>query len=224
MGELPAPLRRERGEGYGRPAVGAPGVMQPRAHDVESSQGALDSAAGAPLGSTPSRHLVQSMFDALPINANQWQFRGSVLLEPNGDPSTDTRVVEFTVPEARVAILRRLEWTQSDFLFVDRNFSQFYYYDIPSPTSVEISIQGSVARTYSSLEMQAQQGDVPVYAIANEREIIQVRATSLALGTGIPSDWEVRVFFILTGNLLLNTGKETQYEPSNEQLESGMLR
>ena len=223
LAELPAPLRRERGDDYARPVVGAPGVMQPRPHDVERAYGALESAAGAPLGSTPSRHLVQSMFDALPINANNWQARRSVLLTPNGDPAVNTATAEFVVPEARVAILRRMQWYQSDYLFISRGLTTLYYGEA-SPTFVELSVQGSVQRTYSSADMQAQQGDVPLYVIANEREVIQVRATSDDLGDGIPSDWEVRVFWILTGNLLVNTGKETQYEPSNEQLESGMLR
>lgn len=224
LGELPADLRRERGEVFARPAsVGVPGVTVPRPIDVETSSRALEQAADVPLGSTPSRHLIQSTFDARPINANDWQAHLSVFLQPNYDPAVLTDTAQFVVPDARVAILRRMRWFSSDYLFINRQLNTLYYGEA-SPTFIELSVQSRVQTTYTSGQLQAQEGDLPVYAIANEGEVIQVRGTSDDLGDGIPSDWEVRVFFILSGNLLVNTGKETQYEPSNVQLEDGMLR
>lgn len=248
LGELPQELRRERGELYDKEPrpQGPPGIINeipgtrapeippppalPSARDVGRGQRALDSAENAMIGLPPVAFLVQSTFDARPINGNDWQRFGFFTLDIGGDPPGNSNPVDliFTVPRGRVGIIRRFEWEPDTYLALSgpgqpatqeemddgtRNFA--------SPFFVRLIVAGSIQTSYESIYQQA--GQRECYAIAAERDQIILRFQFNSNFIGSVTSYFPNITAKMYGNLLDTQGREKQYEPAN-QYRGGSLR
>ena len=216
LGELPVSKRAERGELYvvdrepDRPGPGGtfqlpPSVILPSPRDVINQNVAYSAARAAPSLEGENPFIVTSTFDALPINAQQFQFTGLVApaLEPGGDPVVLRGVVTFTVPTGVNGILRGFRW-QADTIINEEAFT------------VTLLARGTVHRTYEAMQLgQALADFFPVYALAGPRQTFTLQF-DIEAGTG-PVGYSPQIRAWMTGQLLLDTGKELQYEPANEK-------
>lgn len=223
LGELPVSKRRERDELYvvdrdrARPGPGGtfrlpPGVMLPSARDVFNQNVAFAAAQAAPALEGDNPYLVTTTFDALPINAQQFQFSAEVApqLEPSGDPEVLQGTVTFTVPTGVNGILRGIRWA-ADTIINEEAFN------------VTLIVRGIVHRTYEAMRLgQALTDFFPVYALAGPEQTF-ILQFDIGSGAG-PVGYSPSIRAFMTGQLILDTGRELQYEPANEKPEIGGRR
>ena len=217
--ELPVTKRRERGELYtgdrDRPLPGPGGTFQlppsvihsvPR--DVILQNVAFAGAQAAPELEEENPFDVTTTFDALPINAQQFYFSALVdpQLEPFGNGAAILQgTVTFTVPIGVNGILRGIRWQASQII----NEEAF---------NVTLIVQGSVHRTFEAMELgQAFTEYFPVYALARPGQTFTLQF-DIALNTG-PVGYSPPIRAWMIGQLILDTGRELQYEPANEKPE-----
>ncbi len=232
LGELPEDrgLRRP-GAGWATGAGGGRGGVAPipRGHraggpvsvptpaDVISAFQRAGEALEAPEEPSPYplSYVVQTTFDARPINANDWQFVGTPQqLALGADPPINTALFEFTVPEARTAVIRGFEWRLDDPLVITSALDREGGGQTFSPIAVRLQVQGNGQVTYGDIEEQ--EGRREAYAIANANEIIRVRIDGIVTISNLPvSTWGPLVWVLMHGNLLSQKGRETQFEPAN---------
>jgi len=241
LGELPQQMREERRETYGQPPapMGPPGIISdmpgtprqapptppimPRARDIRGQNQSLVDAENAPFGLPSTDYLVQTVFDARPINANDFQFYEVAAIDPNGDVGGVilTATLRFTVPAGRVGVVRSIEWASNDVLPLPAdpapgsNIADF------SPIFVALGINGFIQHTYERIFQQ--EGRREVYAIAFASETIDVTFTVNPSFVGSIVGWQPAYFLQMHGNLLDTRGREKQYEPANEY-RSGLLK
>lgn len=235
LGELPYGVSEERRELYtdeepvelGPPGIisdmpGSPRPMppqmplMPRPRDVTGANVALIDAARAPIGTPTTDFLIQTTFDARPINGNDWQFFEVLALDPNGDvgPVVNTLTLRFTVPDGRVGIIRHLKWESTQILAIPQNPEPGDPTEDFSPVFVSLAVSGFVQRTYERIFQQESEREV--YAIAFEKETIDVTITINAAFNGSLVGYQPGFFVEMYGNLLDTRGREKQYEPANE--------
>jgi len=241
LGELPPSIRRERGETYegdvfpqgpnqfltqipgSQSPPNEPTPMMPSISDVRGQNLALDEAQKTPFGLPAVDFLVQTTFDARPINGNDFQFFNLAVIDPDGDVGAPVLFADatFTVPQGRIAILRNIEW------FPNELFTPAITIDPASTTIIDTSpvfitlfVAGAIPITYEAI--YEQQGERPCYFIAQENETIVMRVTrsSPALVYAYPP----HAFFMkMTGNLLQSRGREKIFEPANQYV-GGLLK
>ena len=234
LGELPCEVREERGELYGDEPIdqGPPGIIQeipgsprpqppemplmPRPRDVVGGQAALETARLAPVGTPTTDFLIQTTFDARPINGNDWQFFDVLALDPNGDFGSPilTATLSFTVPDGRVGIIRSFEWESTQVLALPGNPEPGDTAEDFSPVFVSLAVSGFVQRTYERIFQQ--EGERETYAIAFEKETIDVTITINPNYLGSTAGYQPGFFVEMYGNLLDTRGREKQNEPANE--------
>lgn len=238
LGELPFDVRRERDETYeqevkpmgtpgiltempGEPAreIIEPPIMLPSPADVRGQNVALIDTEAAPFGLPAVNFLVQSTYDARPINGNDWRFEDVVALDPAGDPPVTSASVTFTVPPGRIAVLRRISWVTNQLaLFAPISATDNGDPDAMAFTSivfVRLTVSGSIQRTYEKIFRQQSDEDVYVIAAENEKIILTVEENPDFSGT-TPNQYGPNFTFYMYGNLLDTRGREKQYEPANE--------
>lgn len=238
LGELPVDVRRERRETYEDEVspMGPPGVIEeipgspaqipeppppllPVPRDVMGQNVALVDTNKAPFGLPAVNFLVQTTFDARPINGNDFRFENVLAIGPGEDPPVTSASVTFTVPPGRIAILRRVVWTPHTIAPFNPISTTDNGPDAIQSTSIvfaRLAVAGSIQRTYE--RMYRQEGDETVYVIARENEtmIFTIFDNPDYSGT-TPSQYDGAnwtVYFY--GNLLDTRGREKQYEPANE--------
>ena len=239
MGELPRNVRLPRRELYNREAVeqGPPGVLEeipgapqpqppeppmlPSIADVRGqNQGVLDSNS-IPYGLPQTGYVVQSTYDARPINGNDFQFLDFTALSLVADPPVTRGEVKFIVPPGRVAVLRRINWTSPGAVGLP-GFDEVSTIEQLSPVFIQFAISGSVQTTYERIF--AQEGSREVYAIAGENESIEFRVILNPEFSGVLPPSTVLGYFVeFYGNLIDTRGRERQYETANQYI-SGVLR
>ena len=219
LGELPVSKRQERGELYtgdrDRPVPGPGGVftlpqsvIRSKAYpprDVIAQNRAFAAATAAPELQEENPFLITTTFDALPINAQQFQFSDEVspALEPGGDPAVLQGTVTFTVPTGVNGILRGIRW-QADPVVNEFGFD------------VTLLVRGTVHRTYEGMLLGQTMTDFyPVYALAGPEQTFILQFNTIALAG--PAGYSPVIRAFMTGQLILDTGKELQYEPANER-------
>jgi len=244
LGELPRQVREERRELYGKePKSGGPeGIIElmpgapramppepplmPRPRDIRGANAALVSAQNAPIGLPSVDYLVQSTFDARPINGNDWQFFNVLALDINGDVGAPvlTQTLRFTVPDGRVAIVRNIKWETTQLLAIPGNPepSEIGMVELFVPVFIALSVSGFVQRTYERVFQQ--EGEREVYAIGFEKETIDFTVTSNADFGGSTVGYQPAFFVEMYGNLLDTRGREKQYEPANQYGAGGVLK
>ena len=239
LGELPRELRQERRELYqdeppiqpppgilreipGAPRyVPAPPPLMPSIRDVRGSGAALRDAQNAPIGLPAVDFLVQTTFDARPINGNDFQWFNLGYLEPVGDPpAVDFSEVSFEVPRGRLAIVRNIKWWPSQILAVP-GLGSGGTINYASPFFVTLYVSGAVQTSYERIYQQM--GERKTYAIAFEREFITVRYTLNPDWTEGFGQYNPDIYTIISGNLIDSRGREKQYEPANQYI-NGMLK
>ena len=237
LGELPYEVRQTRGETYEeevkpqgppgvvrhvpgsrvRPQIPVPPLM-PTPSDVRGQNVALKDTEIAPFGLPATNFLVQTTFDARPINGNDWRHENVILLTPQADPPVNTGTVPFTVPPGRIAIIRDFEWQTDDPIAIDpisNPATQNNMIELTQPYSVALRVAGSIQRTYERIFRQ--EGTETVYAIAQENELIEVIVTiNPDYGGTLPNAYSPMITIKMHGNLLDTRGREKQYEPANE--------
>ena len=239
LGELPYDVRRERGETYEGEVkpLGPPGVIEqipgspappieppplmPKPHDISGQNAALVDTNLAPFGLPAVNFLVQTTYDARPINGNDFRHEDVVALEPAGDPPLTTAFVTFQVPPGRIAVLRRIQWTTnqlaefSPISSTENNSVNPIAMAFTSPVFIVLTVGGSIQRTYERIFRQESTEDV--YAIAAENEFITLTVTINDDFSGtLPNQYSPNFIFNIYGNLLDTRGREKQYEPANE--------
>lgn len=236
LGELPFQVREDRGETYGHEPIeqGPPGIIQempgaprpqppamplmPRPRDVAGSNYALETARTAKIGTPTTDFLIQTTFDARPINGNDWQFFNVLALDINGDVGTPvlSQRLSFTVPDGRVAIIRHFKWETNQILGIPGNIEpgDKGLIDEFVPVFVSLSVSGFVQRTYERIAQQ--EGERDAYAIGFEKETIDVTVTFSSNFSGSTVGYQPAFFVTMYGNLLDTRGREKQYEPANE--------
>lgn len=218
LGELPISKRAERGEIYrgdrDRPIPGRggtfvlpPAVVRPVVpRDVFNQNRAAAAAAAAPTLEEENPFIVTTTFDALPINAQQFYFSAisSPQLEPFGNGAAVLQgTATFTVPTGVNAILRGIRWQASQII----NEEAF---------NVTLLVRGTVHRTFEAMELgQAFTDFFPVYALAGPEQTFTLQF-DIELNTG-PVGYSPPIRAWMIGQLILDTGKELQYEPANEK-------
>ena len=220
LGELPVSKRRERGEIYtgdrDRPVPGPGGtftlplsVIKSKSYpprDVIAQNRAFAAATAAPELPEENPFDITTTFDALPINAQQFQFSDLVFpdLDPGFDPPVLRGTVTFTVPTGVNGILRGIRWQ------ADQVINEFGF-------DVTLLVRGSVHRTYEAMLLGQSMADFfPVYALAGPEQTFTLQFDSIAnAGPAGYGPLQIRAF--MTGQLILDTGKELQYEPANER-------
>lgn len=217
LGELPVSKRTERGELYtvdrDRPIPGPGGTFQlpssfirPAPRDVINQNRALVGAEAAPQIAEENPFLVTTTWDALPINAQQFVHTDLVnpQLEPFGNGAAILQgTVTFTVPTGVNGVLRGIRWEAGQII----NEEAF---------TVTLLVRGSVHRTYEGLRIgQALAEFFPVYALAGPEQSFTLQF-DIEANTG-PVGYSPPIRAWLIGQLLLDTGKELQYEPANEK-------
>ena len=237
LGELPYDVRRERRETYEQEVkpVGPPGIITeipgqppgeiieppviiPRPTDVEGQNVALIDTESAPFGLPAVNFLVQTTYDARPINGNDFRFENVVALEPGGDPPLTSASVTFTVPPGRIAVLRRIAWTTNILAETSPISSTENGPNAIETTQivfVRLTVAGSIQRTYEKIFRQQSDEDVYVIAAENEEIILTVEINPDFNGT-TPNQYSPNFTFYMYGNLLDTRGREKQYEPANE--------
>ena len=240
LGELPRSTRVNRREIYGRevPDLGPPGIVDyvpgnapapplsppslPLPYDVERQNITFDEARRAPDGLPPVDFLVQSVFDARPINGNDFYDLQVIGINPNDDPPINSQSFSFTVPDGRLAILRRIEWTTTHLLAIpDINPNDGDDITNISPVFFTWDISTAVQPTYEKIFQQ--EGILDVYGIAFEKEKITIKVTSNPSFSGDITNYQPNFFVKLYGNLINTQGREKQYEPANKY-ENGVLK
>lgn len=234
LGELPVHRSRERREVYTQtpdaPLYGQPGaeVTVPRPIDVALQNRALREAQRAPASAPQRDFVVQSTFDARPINGQDFQMQGFFGLDIGGDPpSTATPVdLTFTVPSGAIAILRNFAWDADSYLAVmnpGQPLDQMEADEMlagSSPYRVTLLVAGSIVRTYGPIYQQVGQRDC--YAVAGETEKIILRfQQNVAAFSNAGNDatgYNPTISAAMYGNLLKSRGRATPYEPANEYL------
>jgi len=237
LGELPYGTSEERRELYSDevPAeLGPPGIisdmpgsprpqppqlpLMPRPRDVRGANAALIDAATAPIGTPTTDFLIQTTFDARPINGNDWTFFNVLALDPNGDVGApvSSQTLRFTVPDGRVAIIRRFNWESTQILAIPGNPepSEIGMIELFVPVFVSLAVSGFVQRTYERIFQQ--EGTRDTYAIGFEKETIDVTITINTDFSGSLVGYQPAFFVEMYGNLLDTRGREKQYEPANE--------
>lgn len=243
LGELPQETRQERGERYtgevypqGPPGIlteipGAPRPaplqppLMPMPTDVRGQNAMLEQAQRTPIGLPSVDYLIQSTFDARPINGNDWTFLNVLALDVNGDVGTPvtSAVVSFKVPDGRVAIIRDFNWRSTQLLATPNgNIEPGEDISDYEPVFVTLSVSGFVQRTYERIYSQV--GEREVYAIGFEKETIDVRVTFNPNWGGSTIGWQPGFYIEMNGNLLDTRGREKQYEPANEYGSGGVLK
>lgn len=238
LGELPYQVRRERGETYENEVqpLGPPGVvtempgtpaqipqppppMMPQPTDVRGQNVALVDTNLAPFGLPAVNFLVQTTYDARPINGNDFRFENVLAIGPGEDPPVDSASVTFTVPPGRIAVLRRVVWiahTIAPFSPISTTENGPEAINTTSIVFARLQVAGTIQRTYE--RMFRQEGDETVYVIAAENEQIIFSIFSNPDYSGTTpnqydgANWSVYFY----GNLLDTRGREKQYEPANE--------
>lgn len=221
LGELPAGAARERREVYtdrrDAPLYGQPGarVDVPHIIDVRRANEAAAAAQRAPAARFHADYVVQTTFDARPINGADWRAEDLLVLAPgNGTAPVNHDFLTFIVPSGRVAILRRVSWEVVADVLVPQTVS----YNTPRPRLAEsqpmwvsVSVGGSVLFTYD--QMFGQAGDEDLYAIAGEREQIVVGVhKNLDVA---PDAWSPNILVRMYGNLLDVNGRQKNFAPAN---------
>ncbi len=241
LGELPFEVSEERRELYGEPPMemGPAGIisdmpgsprptppelpLMPSPRDVSGQNRALMDARLAPAGTPTTDFLIQTVFDARPINGNDWTFLELAVIDPNGDVGAPVQAatVKFKVPDGRVAIIRHFKWTSTQVLAIPSlpapgdPISDFV------PVSVSLAVSGFVQRTYERIFEQ--EGERDAYAIGFEKETIDITVTFNPTFTGSVVGYQPSFFVEMYGNLLDTRGREKQYEPANEY-QGGILK
>lgn len=244
LGELPRQTREERREMYGKEPIelGPPGIIEqmpgsprqmppeppllPMPTDVRGQNIALQTAQNTPIGLPSVDYLVQTTFDARPINGNDWTFLNVLALDINGDVGAPvlTQTLSFIVPDGRVAIVRNVSWTATQLLALPGNPGPVDrgQIDLFEPVSVSLAVSGFVQRTYERIFQQ--EGSRDVYAIGFEKESIDVTITFNPNFTGATIGYQPGFFVQMNGNLLDTRGREKQYEPANTYGSGGILK
>ena len=236
LGELPYEVSEERRELYGEPPIelGPPGIisdmpgsprpdppqmpLMPRPRDVTGANAALFDARNAPIGTPTTDFLIQTTFDARPINGNDWQFFNVLALDINGDVGAPvlTQTLRFTVPDGRVGIIRRFNWESNQILALpgQPEPADIGMIELFVPVFVTLAVSGFVQRTYERIFQQ--EGTRDCYAIAFEKETIDISVTFNSAFGGSTIGYQPAFFIEMYGNLLDTRGREKQYEPANE--------
>lgn len=242
LGELPSRVRRERDETYEQEVkpLGPPGIVEaipgtplreiieppillPKPTDVRGQNRALFDAAGAPIGLPAVDFVIQTMFDARPINGNDWQFLNVVALDPNGDvgAAVQTATISFRIPEGRLAIIRHFKWTSNQVLVLPSPPAPGDDINLSIPVFMSLGISGFIQRGYERIFQQ--EGERDAYAIGFEKETIDFTATVNTDFTGSIVGYQPAFFVEMYGNLIDTRGREKQYEPANVYKE-GLLK
>lgn len=242
LGELPIQFREDRRELYEREPEpgGPPGIvlqipgvsrvappvppLMPSPRDVTGQNIALLDAARAPVGLPQSDFVVQTTFDARPINGNDFQFNRMAILDPNGDVGSPITVatVRFTIPDGRVGIIRSMRWTSNQVLALPGAPEPGDTLADFSPVSVALGVSGFIQTTYEAIFEQ--QGAREVYAIAFEKETFDFTVKFNALFGGSTVGYQPTFFVTFEGNLIDTRGREKQYEPANTYGPGGLLK
>lgn len=243
LGELPYETSEERRELYGDEVqdLGPPGIisdmpgsprppppempLMPRPRDVEGANKALIDAQLAPAGLPHTDFLIQTTFDARPINANDFQFFNVLALDPNGDVGApvQTQTLRFIVPDGRVAILRHIKWTTTQILAIPGNPepAENGQVELFVPVFVALGVSGFIQRSYDRIFQQ--EGERNTYTLGFEKETFDITVTINTAFLGSIVGYQPAFFVEMYGNLLDTRGREKQYEPANEY-RGGFLR
>lgn len=244
LGELPQEVREERGELYTGEVYpqGPPGILEeipgsarpmplepplmPTPTDVRGQNIGLEQAQRTPMGLPAVDYLIQTTFDARPINGNDWTFLNVMALDVNGDIGTPvlSQTLSFTVPDGRVGIIRNFSWTTTQLLAAAASPepADLGMIELFEPVFVTLAVNGFVQRTYERIF--SQEGERDCYAIAFEKETIDISVTFNSDFSGSTLGWQPGYFIQMNGNLLDTRGREKQYEPANQYGAGGILK
>lgn len=247
LGELPVERRIYRRENYGQRPVppGPPGMVRevpglrqdvppvptppvlPRPLDVRRSQSAFAESQSLPSGLPSSDFVVQTTFDARPINGVDFQIQRAIAIEPLDDPPVASGTNFFEVPRGRVAIIRRIQFQASEIIAQEPLDSSFnndpFNVELTQPLFVGITVAGVVPFGYDAIFRQA--WDEPTYLILGPGERLELFVSqSFAYSGTLPAGYAPTVFFNIYGNLLQTRGRERAYEPANQYTTGDRLR
>lgn len=234
LGELPIGVARERRETYDdrrdAPLYGEPGaqVDMPAPRDVQQQNRAFERATDAPAAEVYVDYVVQSTFDARPINGVDFQHQAFFGLDIGGDPPGNPNPVDvtFQVPAGRIGIIREFRWFADTILATTfpgqpsfpEDFDDFLRQS--SPFRLGLLINGQVVRTYDQIFQQS--GRRTCYAIAGESQSITLRfqANTDFVGTGPNplASYFPSISVVMRGNLLQSRGREQIFEPANRYI------
>lgn len=147
-----------------------------------------------PLGSPVSDSRVSAIFDARPINAEDFIIGGQFALA--------TPYVEFTVPNGLIAIVRWFSCHANALLTVQGID--------PEERLFTITIDGVVGKSYDRSNIASEIVSFeryPCYVLANSNSVIRLALNNT---TGIQND---RVYLSMYGNLLVSSGRPLTHEP-----------
>lgn len=242
LGELPLQTREGRRELYesepepgGPPGIieQIPGVfrvappvppLMPRPRDVRGQNIALLDAARAPSRAPSGDYLIQSTYDALPINGANFQFHEVVALDPNGDVGSPvtSATISFVIPDGRVGVIRSMKWTSNQVLALPGDPEPGDTLVDFIPVSVALKVSGFVQTSYE--QIFEQQGERAVYAIAFEKESFDFTVRFNSLFGGSTVGYQPSFFCTLQGQILMTRGREKVYETANTYGPGGLLK
>lgn len=212
LGELPEDLMRERGEVI----VGDKPPYDPRRvpADVDYQQEVEEQQKDVPGGSLSQGARVVSVYDTRPVNGEDFVKTDSqqALIEPtNGAPDVGVFVrFFFRVPEGLIAVLRGFS-VDPEF---DLNRAAF---DGTSPALTftdpafifRLRINNIAVKGYDDVGADRLQINYPTHVIAGSDALISLEIANVAER---PAGMNQHIIASFYGQLLLSTGRETQYE------------
>lgn len=167
--------------------------------DLLSQQRALDSSVSLANKAPVNVSSVVSSYDARPINALDFE---KFFIFPLGTAPNFS--AQFIVPDGKVAVLKNVSWHLAGEGYILDAFG------LLSAVSfrVDILVDGIFDNQYQNLTFPIAD-NLPVYVIANSGQLVELRIT---FPLGQINSAEIHLY----GQLLLASGRATNYEPGTQ--------
>lgn len=219
--------------GGGNPAVIPPPPEPPYFGEVARASGFAEAGPFIPIVQPPSQFNVEVTYPAQPINSVKFNVDLTTFLDVPGDSINQLiAIVEWEVPQGFIAVIREITWEPSELLNINAgtpeegNFDDQYAFlttilknggAVPGQRTIVQGVNGAGTAIVTVFDAEGfidQVGRFKGYLLANPGDRIGLRfATSDQQAGG--SNYVTNIYANITGELLVDTGRELAFEPSN---------
>lgn len=219
--------------GGGNPAVIPPPPTPPYFGDAARVSAFGQGGAMLPIVQPPSQFGVEVTYPAQPINSVKFNVDLTTFLDVPGDTfNSPIGVVEWEVPEGFIAVVREITWEPTNLLVINAgtpeegNFDDQYAFTtvilrnggaVPGQRTIVQGVNSAFTARTTVFDIEGfidQIGRFNGYLLANPGDRIGLRFATSANQAG-GANYVTNINANITGELLVDTGRELAFEPSN---------